>query len=178
MEWELMHECCFGTQTQLSQRYLYWCSIVPNVVTGTGVVGLMIAREALLQSPICWESQCCAETLGKPIFLGLFLLCCDRARCYGHRPTRDLPMHSRTQILRAGRISAITTDTHRGQLLCSFHNHLCVHYQDHSLSPGNLACFFMLKINNSGTVCLALQSTISSPSSRVHRMGWVMEILI
>lgn len=87
-------------------------------------------------------------------------------------------MHSRSQILRAGRISAITTDTHGGQLLCSFHSRLCVPYQGHSISPGNLACFFMLKINNSGTVCLALQSTISSPSSRVHRMSWVMEILI
>lgn len=93
MEWQLMHKYYFGAQTQLSQRYLYWCSIVPNVVTGAGVVGLMIAGEALLQSLICWESQSSAEILGKPLFLGLFLLCCDRAQSYRHRadPHRSSP---------------------------------------------------------------------------------------
>lgn len=85
MEWELVHEYWFWTQTQLLQRYLYLCSIVPNAVTGAGVVRLMIAGEALLQSPFCWERRSCAETPGKPIFLGLFPLCCHRSQCYRHR---------------------------------------------------------------------------------------------
>lgn len=184
MEWELVHEYWFWTQTQILQRYLYLCSIVPNAVTGAGVVRLMIAGEALLQSPFCWERRSCAETPGKPIFLGLFPLCCHRSQCYRHRadphgsspctPGHKSPGQEESQQSR----QRYTWGVLPVQLLCSFHSHLHVHYQGHSISLGNLACFFMLKINNSGTVCLVLQSTISSPSSEVHGTGWVMESLI